>query len=252
MFLRSGQLAIYEILPGGIPPEPSVTARASSLGIKFVKILSRTFEIHRPEESEKSIIAEQKRVLRMFIPFVTTPASGTTLSGVFFTGDRPSWILATDKSGVQLYPSGHAVVHAFTPCSLWESKGDFLLYSDEVPRVFPCAISPETDFCFKGPSLLEWIPDFHVDGPLPLRSVPRGRSYSSVVFEPSTCLVVAASSLQAKFASFDEDGNKIWEPDGEFQAYVMQCRAYFLDQHRMYQTLYATVLRWSSLPLILG
>src|ERR1700733_9634313 len=59
-------------------------------------------------------------------------ASGTTLSGVFFTGDRPSWILATDKSGVQLYPSGHAVVHAFTPCSLWESKGDFLLYSDEV------------------------------------------------------------------------------------------------------------------------
>lgn len=195
VFLRSGQLAIYEALPGGVPPEPSTPVRASSLSIKFVKILSKTFEIQRPEESEKSIIAEQKRVLRMFIPFVTTPASGSTLAGVFFTGDRPSWILATDKSGMQLYPSGHAVVHAFTPCSLWESKGDFLLYSDE------------------GPSLVEWIPDFHVDGPLPSRSVPRGRSYSSVVFEPSTCLIVAASSLQAKFASFDEDGNKIWEPD---------------------------------------
>lgn len=132
MFLRSGQLAIYEALSGGVLPDPPVPLRASSLSIKFVKILSKTFEIQRPEEGEKSIIAEQKRVLRMFIPFVTTPTSGTTLSGVFFTGDRPSWILATDKSGAQLYPSGHAVVHAFTPCSLWEEKGDFLLYSDEV------------------------------------------------------------------------------------------------------------------------
>jgi cleavage and polyadenylation specificity factor subunit 1 len=105
-----------------------------------VKILSKSFEIQRPEEGEKSIMAEHKRVLRMFIPFVTTPTSGTTLSGVFFTGDRPSWILATDKGGVQLYPSGHAVVHAFTSCSLWESKGDFLLYSDEVLHSFPRAI----------------------------------------------------------------------------------------------------------------
>jgi cleavage and polyadenylation specificity factor subunit 1 len=48
-----------------------------------------------------------------------------------------------------------------------------------------------------------------------MRSIPRGRAYSSVVFEPSTCLIVAASSLQAKFASFDEDGNQIWEPDGK-------------------------------------
>jgi len=69
----------------------------------------------------------------------------------------------------------------------------------------------------KGPSLLEWIPEFHLDGPLPSRSIPRGRSYSSVVFDPSTTLVVAASSLQARFASFDEDGNRLWEPDGEFK-----------------------------------
>ena len=69
----------------------------------------------------------------------------------------------------------------------------------------------------KGPSLLEWIPEFHFDGPLPSRSVPRGRSYSSVVFDPSTTMVVAASSLQARFASFDEDSNRLWEPDGKFK-----------------------------------
>lgn len=81
-----------------------------------------------------------------------------------------------------------------------------------------------------------------MDGPLPSRSVPRGRSYSSVVFEPSTCLIVAASSLQAKFASFDEDGNKIWEPDGKLEVCVIECRAYSLLQCRTCQILCVTAL----------
>jgi len=41
------------------------------------------------------------------------------------------------------------------------------------------------------------------------------------VFDPSTTLVVAASSLQARFASFDEDGNRLWEPDGEFKRFCL-------------------------------
>ncbi|KAF9008327.1 CPSF A subunit region-domain-containing protein [Cyathus striatus] len=194
VFMRSGQLTVYEALPAAKQPVPANT-RVAFLKIKFVKTASRAFEIQRPEEGERSIIAEQKKIMRLFVPFVTSPAPGVTYSGVFFTGDRPNWILSTDKSGMQIYPSGHAVVHAFTPCSLWESKGDFLLYTEE------------------GPSLLEWIPDFHLDGPLPLRSIPRGRPYSSVVFDPSTSLIVAAASLQAKFTSFDEDGNRMWAPD---------------------------------------
>ncbi|KAJ7747964.1 CPSF A subunit region-domain-containing protein [Mycena maculata] len=195
VFLRSGQLAIYETVPGSAAEEQPTTIRASSLNLKFVKVLSKSFEIQRLDETEKSIIAEQKRISRQFIPFVTSRPSGQSLSGVFFTGDRPSWILATNKSCVKIIPSGHSVAHAFTACSLWDSKGDFLLYSEE------------------GPSLLEWLPDFNLDGPLPSKFVPRGRSYSSVVFDPSTSLIVAASSLQAKFASFDEDGNRTWEPD---------------------------------------
>jgi len=54
--------------------------------------------------------------------------------------------------------------------------------------------------------LLEWVPDLQLDISLPSRSVPRSRSYANVVFEPST-------SLQAEFTSFDEEGNKVWEPD---------------------------------------
>ena len=66
------------------------------------------------------------------MPFVTSPAPGATLAGVFFTGDRPSWIVRTDRAGLRVHPSGHAVVHAFTACSLWGSRSDFLMYSDEV------------------------------------------------------------------------------------------------------------------------
>lgn len=62
--------------------------------------------------------------------------------------------------------------------------------------------------------MLEWIPNLELHGPLPQRFVPRGRSYSNVLFERSTGLIVAASSLPAKFGSYDDDGNKIWEPDG--------------------------------------
>lgn len=113
--------------------EPLEKVRPSHLNVQFVKITSMAFEIQRQDDNnEKSIIAEQKRISRNFIPFVTTPSPGVTYSGVFFTGDRPNWILAGNKSGVQIFPSGHSVVHAFTACSLWESRGDFLLYTEEV------------------------------------------------------------------------------------------------------------------------
>ncbi|KAF8970332.1 CPSF A subunit region-domain-containing protein [Flammula alnicola] len=195
VFLRSGQLTVYEVVPAGQSTDNLEKLRPSHLKVIFVKNASMAFEIQRQEEGEKSIIAEQKRISRNFVPFVTSPTPGTTFSGVFFTGDRPNWIISGNKSGVQIYPSGHSVVHAFTACSLWESKGDFLLYTEE------------------GPNLLEWVPNFQLDGPLPSRSITRGRSYSNVLFDPSTSLIVAASSLQAKFTSYDEDGNRIWEPD---------------------------------------
>ncbi|KAK7059173.1 mRNA cleavage and polyadenylation factor subunit [Paramarasmius palmivorus] len=197
VLLRSGHMAVYHALPAGSASllEPPAEPRAAHIDIKFVKVLGKCFEISRPETGAQGILAEQKRIIRNFIPFATMSPSGRTFSGVFFTGDNPSWILATDKGGVHLYPSGHTVVHAFTPCSLWESKAEFLVYSDE------------------GPSLLEWIPEYQIDGPLPSRSIPRGRPYTNIVFDPSTSLIVASATLEARFTSYDEDGNRIWEPD---------------------------------------
>ena len=100
--------------------------------VKFVKVASQVFDIQPSDETEKSILAEQKKISRQLIPFFTSPRRGANYSGVFLTGDRPSWILSTDKGGIRIIPSGYSVVHAFTACSIWESKGDFLLYSEEV------------------------------------------------------------------------------------------------------------------------
>ncbi|KAH9930484.1 CPSF A subunit region-domain-containing protein [Epithele typhae] len=195
VLLRSGQLAIYEAVAAAPPTDPLPSTRSSTLLVRFVKIASRAFDIQHPEEEQKSVLAEQKRISRLLLPFVTTPSPGRTFSGVFFTGDRPCWITSTDKGGVRVFASGHNVVHAFTTCSLWESKNDFLLYSEE------------------GPSLVEWMPDVQLDAHLPARSVPRARPYSNVVFDASTQLVVAASSFMNRFASYDEDGNVVWQPD---------------------------------------
>ncbi|KIM69381.1 hypothetical protein SCLCIDRAFT_1207782 [Scleroderma citrinum Foug A] len=198
IFTRGGCVSIYEALPShaAIDVSTSPNGRSSFLKIKFNKIVTKNFELSRQEENEKTVLAEQKRISRVFVPFVTSPSPGQTLSGIFFTGDRPSWIIGTDKGGVNVYPSGHAVVHAFTACSLWDSKAEFLVYSEE------------------GPSQLEWLPDIMLDTPLPKRTVPKSRQYSNVVFETNSLLIVAAASLQAQFASYDEDNNLIWEPDG--------------------------------------
>lgn len=132
VFLRSGQLAVYETVPTLITNDPLTPARPTLLLLKFVRVASQAFDIQRPEETEKSILAEQRKISRQLLPFTTSPTPGTTHSGVFLTGDRPCWILSTDKGAIKILPSGHSVVHAFTACSVWESKGDFLLYSEEV------------------------------------------------------------------------------------------------------------------------
>lgn len=242
-----------ETLHGIEPTSPTIAATPSTpnsrlvhLRIAFVKVLSKTFELQNSNiagagngpggvgsmgSASGSALADQKKFTRMFLPFVTPNVSSSltipqnkqkkgtaTYSGVFFTGENPSWIISTDRGGVHLYPSGHAVVHAFTACPVLTSRdprigGEFLIYSDEV---IPMK-HHQTSHSFsdpQGPTLLEWIPDFGLDFPLPTRSVPRGRAYSSVVFDSSTSLVVAAAVLEARFSSFDEDNNRIWTPDG--------------------------------------
>ena len=80
------------------------------------------------------------------------------------------------------------------------------------------------------------MPDVMLEGHLPSRTVPRSRPYSNVVFEPSTALIVAASVIQARFASFDEDGNRLWEPDGVWLSPLLLCAPFISPDSRAPQS----------------
>ncbi|KAJ3731262.1 CPSF A subunit region-domain-containing protein [Lentinula guzmanii] len=247
VLLRSGQLAIYQAIPAPLSLHPSASAletlngtepaspmlprssRLAHLCIAFVKVLSKTFELQNSNITSAGNgsggvggtgstggggLADQKKITRIFIPFRTPTATNTSSFSVSSRQpDKQEENNATTYSGFSspakillgsslLTAVGCIFVHAFTACPILASKdsrggsgGEFLIYSDE------------------GPTLLEWIPDFELNFPLPMRSVPRGRAYSNVVFDPSTSLIVAAAVLEARFASFDEDYNRIWAPD---------------------------------------
>ena len=75
------------------------------------------------------------------------------------------------------------------------------------------------------------MPDVHLDAHLPARSVPRSRPYSNVVFDASTQLIIAASTSMNRFASYDEDGIIVWEPDSEclYSVAILSMRATISD-----------------------
>ena len=131
--LRCGQLAMYQAVPNERLDWPESTSRPNSLQISFAKMRTELFEARQTNPTAKSsILAEQRRALRTFIPFSTSPSPESTLHGVFVTGDQPCWILATDKDGLRVHSCGFQAVNSFTSCSIWNSRGDFLMHTDEV------------------------------------------------------------------------------------------------------------------------
>ncbi|THH10614.1 hypothetical protein EW145_g1206 [Phellinidium pouzarii] len=196
VLLRCGQMAIYQATAIEKPDWPVSTSRTATLQLNFVKRGYRTFEPRPTEVTEKSsLISEQRRALRSLISFTTSPTPESALSGVFVTGDQPIWIIGTDKEGLRIHSCGYQVVNSFTACSIWDSRGDFLMHTDE------------------GPCLLEWMPNVNLGTNMPSRSVPQPRTYTNVAFDAATGLMVVASQLDNPFTIFDEDGNKMWEPD---------------------------------------
>ena len=131
--LRCGQLAMYQAVPHGRIDWPESSSRSNTLQINFAKMRTEIFEARQANPVEKSsILAEQRRALRTFIPFSTSPSPESTLHGVFVTGEQPCWILGTDKDGLKVHSCGFQAVNSFTSCSIWNSKGDFLMHTDEV------------------------------------------------------------------------------------------------------------------------
>ncbi|KAH8830152.1 CPSF A subunit region-domain-containing protein [Flagelloscypha sp. PMI_526] len=201
VLLKSGHFAAYNIAPAPPSPPESHSPRTITIPILFVKAFSRAFELQRltEDQMQSAIIVETKKIVRSFISFETLDQS----SGVFFTGENPHWILKNSEVGaLRMIPSGHTLVHAFSPCTLWGSKRtDFLLYSDE------------------GANVVEWLTDFTLAYQLPSKHIPRGHAYSNIVFDERTSSLVAATNIQSAFSSYDEEGNPLWTPDASNVSY---------------------------------
>ena len=73
------------------------------------------------------------------------------------------------------------------------------------------------------------MPNVDLNLGLPSRHIPQGRSYTNIVFEPTNSLLVAASLMQAHFSSYDEEGNEMWVPDGEYHLMYMAFLKYSSD-----------------------
>ena len=147
---------------------------------------------------KRNVMGQGARILHPFETSVSSSSGPMPFWGVFLAGDHPLWIVGTEKGGVRIHQCQSSVVHAFTPCTMWSDseKAEFLMYTDE------------------GPILLEWLSEYHLDGPLPARSLAQGKTYSHVRYDVTTGLLAAAAAVPSKFCLFDEDGTKLWEPDG--------------------------------------
>ena len=60
------------------------------------------------------------------------------------------------------------------------------------------------------------MPDVDLNLGMPSRHIPQGRSYTNIVFEPTSNLLVGASLVEAQFSAYDEEGSEMWSPDGKF------------------------------------
>ena len=58
------------------------------------------------------------------------------------------------------------------------------------------------------------MPNTNFGTNMPSAFAPMPRTYNNVVFDASTGLMVATSTVMNDFNVYDEDGNPIWEPDG--------------------------------------
>ena len=134
VLLRTGELTIYQAISSSDTEWPENTTRSVTLQVRFAKITSRAFEPRQTEVTipDRPSITEQRRVLRQLVPFQTSPSPEVTLNGVFFTGEQPCWIVGSAKDGVKIHTCSYTIVHSFTACSLWDSKADFLMCTDEV------------------------------------------------------------------------------------------------------------------------
>ncbi|PVF95861.1 hypothetical protein CPB86DRAFT_787660 [Serendipita vermifera] len=202
LLFKSGLLLTYRvvILPGVASAIPRAEEDRSTLNIQMIKEMSKI--LITPTRDESNPASDKRNVTRSLVSF-TVPLEGSQSSatGVFLTGDQPHWFLRWDRTGFICLPCSYNTVYAFTSCSMWNSNPTFLMNTEE------------------GVCLVEWGPSTTFHGQFTVEKVRKGRTYSNVVFDLSTRLVVTASSVAREFVLYDDEGSNTWEPEAPNTSY---------------------------------
>jgi hypothetical protein len=123
-------------------------------------------------------------------------------SGIFVLGDHPTWILGSERSGVQYHRCQYDSVSAFTATTLYRQWED---------------MQPSVDFIMHteaGPILTSWLDDYNVEERKPMRKLNQGKTYSHVRFDPDLNLLVGVAAHRAMFKLYTEEGTAVWESEG--------------------------------------
>lgn len=119
--MKNGSLAVYEGFPS--ISSASTSSSASTLGVRFVKVLTRklsTTIVKRNKDPESKPLAR-----REFVPF--SDLGG--YSGVFLTGEDPLWLLATDHGPTRLFDHAEKGVYAFSTLRLESDTSRYIMQS---------------------------------------------------------------------------------------------------------------------------
>ncbi|SCZ90601.1 BZ3500_MvSof-1268-A1-R1_Chr9g10894 [Microbotryum saponariae] len=187
VLLKNGAMAVYEAMPSITAGESSRPDRTASLGVRFVKMLTKRLPLPVRRKAKRGLDEEEPlpSPRREFIPFINIDG----FSGWFVTGDDPFWFIASDHGPVRYVESSEKNLYGFSP----SANGDGYLVQSKDSLY---AASLPYDVCF--------------DREMPYQRVPKDRRYAAVTFDLDSGLYVAGALYDTVFMNFDDEGKPVY------------------------------------------
>ncbi|EIW66021.1 hypothetical protein TREMEDRAFT_70300 [Tremella mesenterica DSM 1558] len=177
---QSGRLNIYEAQPR-FTRDASQTPSRRSLAVRFRKVHTSLIS---PSSSTS--------ISSTIIPYDNLEGQ----SGAFITGEKPYWIMSSEKHPLRLYGLKQGAM-AFGPTTHLGSMGEYFMKID--------------DGCF----ICYFPQSLNTDLTMPCDRYEMQRTYTNVVFDPPSGHYLGATAISVPFQAYDEEGEIQLGPEGE-------------------------------------
>ncbi|PLW07812.1 hypothetical protein PCANC_21051 [Puccinia coronata f. sp. avenae] len=214
VMLKNGAFAVYEILTS-FTLMKQLAEKEGHPAVLLKKVIGRQFEAiqnldETPAQSENHDMEHTNHTngrTNLHPRSFTSLKVDGKFSGFYLAGPSPVWFLSTDHGPCRIYDSPEGMtIHGFAQLpdgflmSLTESTSENNNQAqNSEPTLWETFISEYV--CF--------------DREIPSTLVKTGRPFNKVFYDSSSETVVGASYLETAFATFDEEGNLMWQPDDD-------------------------------------